>query len=130
MSEELGYEDSLGPTLRSEAEKQLLNDLHFYGIASDQCFIDWSEACPEGKIIEFLGGVLENWSEISVDNQDGEMIAFGWIDYLISDDNTSIFIYWKYLTAVHEDGRLEELKVDPSIPRHIVERMKKPEEQG
>jgi hypothetical protein len=38
----------MGPQLRAEVEQQLMSDLAYYGVASADLWIDWSDACQEG----------------------------------------------------------------------------------
>ncbi|WP_180349995.1 hypothetical protein [Bacillus sp. D386] len=44
---DLGFADKMGPKLRMLVEKQLCDDLRFYGITANEFKFDWSESCIE-----------------------------------------------------------------------------------
>lgn len=74
--EDSGFTDRMGPLLRAEVERQLLNDFQRYAHEqSDTLAIDWSDTCPEGHTAAYLDGELENWSDVWVVNLKGERIA-------------------------------------------------------
>ncbi|WP_148630026.1 hypothetical protein [Bacillus sp. E214] len=61
---DLGYADKMGPKLRMLVEKQLCDDLVFYGITANKFKFDWSESCIEGNDASYLDGVVENFREL------------------------------------------------------------------
>jgi hypothetical protein len=76
MNKEAGYTNHMGPRLRAEVERQLLQDFRRYSDESgDDLAIDWSDVCPEGHVTEYLDGWLENWSDVGVVNSRRERIA-------------------------------------------------------
>ena len=73
MDKDLGYTHHMGPRLRAEVERQLLQDFRRYSHEqSDHLAIDWSDTCPEGHTTEYLDGWLENWSDVWVVNTRGK----------------------------------------------------------
>jgi hypothetical protein len=52
--------DPMGPRLRAEVERQLLEDLQrYYNESTSNLTLDWSNPCPEGHTTEYLDGWME-----------------------------------------------------------------------
>ncbi len=118
---DLGYTDRMGPLLRAEVERQLLNDFQRYAQEqSDTLAIDWSDTCPEGHTAVFLDGELENWSDAWVVNLKGERIAWGWIEFVHGGGDNPLFVFWHYL---HFGKDSEDVVQTHNIPKHIWERL-------
>lgn len=113
---DFGMSDQMGPKLRSLVEKQLIEDLKFYGIDKIDLRFDWSESCVEGHCFDHLDGTLENFSGIGVfDNMD-HLIAGGWMEYILEDD--FFLAYWEFVTT-YEKSKVIKEKRDVGIPDHI-----------
>lgn len=116
LSRDMGDAGCLGPRLRLEVERQLFDDLRFYGIPTDGLSIDWSETCPEGRRVHFLDGELENWSDVGVTDAGGALVAGGWIDFVEHGQN--LIVYWDSLSR-WVDGRRTDLKKEFGLPAHV-----------
>jgi hypothetical protein len=123
MDKDLGYTHHMGPHLRAEVEKQLLNDFQRYSDEqSNDLAIDWSDTCPEGHDTEYLDGWLENWSDVWVVNAQGERIAWGWIDFIHGGGDHPLFVFWHYL---HFEENTQDVVRAHGIPQHIWESLGK-----
>ena len=121
MDKDLGYTHQMGPQLRAEVERQLLNDFQRYSDEqSADLAIDWSHTCPEGHTTEYLDGCLEDWSDVWVVNAQGERIAWGWIDFIHGGGANPLFVFWYFLRL--GEGA-EELVQAHGIPQHIWENL-------
>jgi hypothetical protein len=111
----------MGPQLRAEVERQLLKDFEWYTHQQRaDLTIDWSDICPEGHATTYLGGWLENWSEVWVVNAQGERIAWGWIEFIHGGGDHPLFVFWHYL---HIGDDAQDVVRLPGIPLHIWERL-------
>ena len=120
--ERLGDTRCMGPLLRAEVERQLLEDLLHYNVNADNLFLDWSETSIEGHCSRYLDGEIENWSGITVIDSRGQVIAEGWMDFIHGGGDNPLFVFWDFLT-VYENGMKRAAKTKPGIPRHIWERI-------
>ena len=118
---DLGHSDKMGPQLRHLVEQQLLADLRCYGIERSGTRFDWSDSCVEGHDGYFLDGKLENYSSISVLDENNECIAVGWMDFLLADD--FLLVYWDFLSGysleTYEGPSFKTLKSKPGTPPHV-----------
>ena len=119
--EDLGLSISMGPQLRSLVEMQLLADLKVYGVPPDNLKFDWSNSCIEGHDSSFLDGELENFSGISIFNNN-QLIAEGWMDFV--HEGTFFLAFWDYLTVWENDAIVLD-KNKAGIPDHVWERIPK-----
>jgi hypothetical protein len=119
---ELGYTEKMGPELRREVERQLLDDLGRYGVEIAGLKVDWSDTCPEGHTTAYLDGTLENWSGVLVRDPRGTILAEGWLEFIHGGGNNPLFVFWEYLT-IYEGDMARKAKRHPGIPLHIWEEM-------
>lgn len=81
----VGHPASLmSDALRRHVERELLNDLAHYRPAApgETLLFDWSNPCQEGHCVRALDGLLESMSDVAVRDQNGNVIAEGWIDFV------------------------------------------------
>lgn len=78
-----GFANQMGPRLRQLVEEQLMKDLQHYGISSQKMRFDWSESCIEGHAANYLDGSLENFSSISLYDEHNNVIADGWMEFIL-----------------------------------------------
>ena len=112
----------MGPHLKAEVERQLIEDIMHYGILDTRLRIDWSGACPEGHRTSYLDGDLEAVSNVSVLNGNNEIVAEGWLDFVHGGGDNQLFVFWLFLD-IRRGGKWEEVKSEPVIPQHIWERL-------
>ncbi len=112
----------MGPRLRAEVERQLLEDLAQYGIEVQGASLDWSEACQEGHCTSALDGNLEGLSNVAVHGTRAEPVAEGWIDFVHGGGSNTLFVFWLYL-SVQQAGEWTRIKSDDSIPPHIWKKL-------
>ncbi|RFZ95218.1 hypothetical protein D0C36_06735 [Mucilaginibacter conchicola] len=110
-----GMSISMGPLLRQYVEKQLIQDLNYYQELKESLHFDWSDSCIEGQSAKYLDGVLENFSGISVLNEQLQIVAHGWMEFVFMDTPV---IYWDLLTI-----NSTEMKNKPGLPKHISDRL-------
>lgn len=123
----MGIEDSgatgrMGARLQQDLEGQLLQDLAAYGIEPAGLSIDWSEACPEGHCTKALGGELEDLSEVSVIDAEGDVVAAGWMDFIHGGGDNPLFVFWSSL-SLFKDNEWVRVKDEPHIPQHVWGRL-------
>lgn len=110
----------MGPRLRAEVERQLLEDLAVYNVDTEGLSIDWSDSCVEGHRTTHLDGDLENFSGVGVLDVAGNLVAGGWIDFIHGGEDNPLFVFWTDLT-VFRDGGPDYVKRLPDIPLHVWE---------
>jgi hypothetical protein len=116
-----GYTHHMGPRLRAEVEKQLIDDFRRYAAEQrDDLTIDWSETCPEGHETAYLDGRLENWSDVCIVNAQGETVARGWIDFIHGSGDHPLFVFWYSLRF---GANTEDVVRAQGIPQHIWENL-------
>lgn len=121
-SNDYGASEIMGPLLRTFVEQQLIEDLTHYKVFSKDLHFNWSNSCGEGHSTDYLDGVLENFSYISVLDKNNLLIAEGWLEFVESSfDKTAdktVFVYWDFVTTYEGYNRLVD-KSEPGIPDHI-----------
>ncbi len=116
---DLGSADLITPELRILVEKQLSEDLAYYGLDTQDFRFDWSESCQEGHQTFCLGGTVESLSGIGVFDIYDYPMASGWMDFLDDPDKGFFLAYWEYVTVYALDGSIVLEKKEPGIPPHI-----------
>jgi hypothetical protein len=117
--EKLPHEvERLGPELRSWVEQQLLEDLRHYGIHQDDLRFDWSQVVQEGHWTDYRSRMLESLSDISLRDADGGLMAEGWMDFVRTDRDSELTVFWLFLSVV-ADGDRKEVKSDAFLPSHL-----------
>ncbi|HBL15298.1 MAG TPA: hypothetical protein DD417_00660 [Elusimicrobia bacterium] len=112
----------MGPRLQKEAETQLLADLAAYGVDAAGLSIDWSEACREGHCTKALDGELEDLSEVSVIDSEGDPVAEGWMDFVHGGGDNPLFVFWSSL-SLFKNNEWVRVKDEPHIPSHVWGRL-------
>lgn len=119
---DLGFADKMGPKLRMLVEKQLCDDLRFYGITANKFKFDWSESCIEGDDAAYLDGVVENFSGINIFDEKDKHIAEGWMEFIYEPTYNVFISYWEFLT--HFNAGIEiDIKDRVGIPLHIFNKI-------
>lgn len=116
------YVTQMGLLLQAEVERQLLEDLHHYGVSGSGLTIEWWDACGEGHCAEVWGGQLEEVSDLVVLNEAHDKIAEGWMDFIHGGDGNPLYVYWLFL-SMFENGQWRRAKVKPVIPDHVWNRL-------
>ena len=126
---DLGSADQITPELRILVEKQLSEDLAYYGLETQDFRFDWSESCQEGHQAFCLGGSVESLSGIGVFDEYDYPMASGWMDF-VDDPETGFFqTYWEFVTVYALDGSIAAEKKEPGVPAHVWAKLS-PELQG
>ena len=112
----------MGPQLRTEVEEQLLTDLRSYDLDSSSLRIDWSNACGEGHCTQAIDGNLESLSDVSVIDDEGQVVAEGWMDFVHGGGDNPLFVFWFFL-RIRKGKRWLKVKSQPNIPLHVWERL-------
>lgn len=119
----LGLSSPMSIELRRLVEKQLLEDLKKYEISHENFKFDWSESCIEGHLSEYLDSSLENYSAIALFDNNDQLIAEGWMEYINDYDETNnckyFIAYWDYLD-IYENGKWVKAKTSFGVPKHIL----------
>lgn len=124
----LGLSSIMGPKLRSTIEDFLKKDLNHYGLKNTYVIFDWSQSCIEGHDCNILDGGLGNFSGIRLFDQNDNIVADGWMEYIAegwsnSNSEFSFFIaYWDNLETLNPDI-LPGGKDKFGIPLHIWEQI-------
>ncbi len=105
----------MGEELRNLVEKQLKEDLKNYGISNKQLKFDWSDSCIEGHRTEYLDGSVENFSGIVVYDNEDEMVADGWMEFI--HEPNFFLVYWDCVTTWKGDKKINEKNF--GLPEHI-----------
>ena len=109
----------MGPKLRAYVEEQLYNDLLIYYPESSGVNFDWSHSVMEGTTANYLGGSLENYSAIFLNDKDGNFIAEGWMEFIMKDN--ILITYWDSLEFSKDLLALNKCKnKNFGDPPHIV----------
>jgi len=116
--EQLGFSYCMGPELRQEVERQLLEDLKHYIEHNNKLKFDWSESCIEGSRINYLDGEVEDFSGIRLFDSQDQIFADGWMNFHYDRDQNLFVAYWDIL-EIHKDRECIELKTDFEIPEHV-----------
>lgn len=119
-----GASEIMGPLLRKFVESQLVEDLIHYKVFNSTLFFDWTNSCAEGHSTDYLDGILENFSYISVFDAHDILVAEGWIDFIDNffdtTSNKKVIVYWDLVTIFEGDIIIVD-KSEPGIPEHIWE---------
>ena len=115
----MGFSSTMGPKLRALVEKQLLEDLKHYDLTDLNLKFDWSKSCIEGNDTVYLDGSLENYSGISLYNENDELVADGWMEFIHTESH--FIVYWDHLLFRNHHPKE---KVEFGIPNHIKEYLK------
>ncbi|MEK3905286.1 hypothetical protein [Paenibacillus sp. FSL R7-0179] len=117
------FADCMGIQLKAEVERQLIEDLKWYGHIQDKYRFDWSDCCIEGHRTKYLDGAVENFSNIMVFDANDELVADGWMEFIHED---VLFIaYWEFLSE-YLAGKEKVLKKDSGLPMHIYNQLPDP----
>ncbi len=81
---------------------------------------DWSESCIEGHAANYLDGSLENFSSISLYDEHNNVIADGWMEFMLEGE--FFLVYWDNLTAWRNGEQLASKK-HFGIPPHVWEKI-------
>lgn len=112
---DLGYANRMGKELKALVEENLKNDLKNYKVNENQLKFDWSESCIEGRRTEYLDGAVENFSGISVFDEEDNLVAEGWMDFV---HEPNFFIaYWDRVTTWDKNSK--KATKDFGMPKHI-----------
>lgn len=95
--------------LRKEVERQLTQDIRYYGINNDILKYDWSESIIEGRCSKVFDSYISNFSDIRVFNYMDEIIAEGWIDFIHEAKYDLFIVYWDQLD-LYDNGVPKEVK--------------------
>jgi len=112
----------MGPQLLQYVERALVEDLRHYGISDEGLQIDWSDPVQEGHVTRYLDGTLEEMSDVTVLDADGEPLAAGWVDFVHGAPDAPLFVFWLYLSRRDGDG-WSSLKDKPNLPLHVWSRL-------
>jgi hypothetical protein len=114
---DLGFSTTMGPRLRTLVETHLTNDLRHYGVEKQNLKFGWSKSCIEGHETAYLDGQLENYSGISVFDNNDNPIADGWMEFI--HRGQFFLAYWEFVTTLDKEKKIFEKK-EPGIPEHIL----------
>jgi len=114
-----GFSSPMGLKLRAYTEAQLYADLLIYYPECNAVKFDWSKSVVEGDTADYLDGSLENYSSIIIDDNDGNFIAEGWMDFVFNGD--VLIIYWDLLEFSKDLLALDKCfnKSEFGMPPHI-----------
>jgi hypothetical protein len=115
---EMGDASILGPQLKTLVELQLIADLKQYKVDLNGLRVDWSESCVEGKRIPYMNGAVENFSGISVFDPQDNIVAHGWMEFILEDG--FFLAYWEFVTTNAGTEKLAEKK-ETGLPKHVWE---------
>jgi len=121
---QLGFSDCMGPILRQEVEKQLLEDLKYYIKINTELKFDWSESCVEGTRIHYLDGEVEDFSSIRLFDLNDQIFVEGWMNFFYEKKFNLFLVYWDILD-IHIGDKVREVKNNFGMPEHINNEIKK-----
>ena len=101
-------------------EKQLLADLAFYKYNVSGIKFDWSECIAEGHCAEYLNPAIEDFSDIYIYDNNENLVAKGWMDFIAKHDDEFFIAYWKFIKIFDESRKIKN-KSEATIPIHIWE---------
>lgn len=119
----LGFSDCMGPELRNFVERKLLDDLSNYLLPEIEAshvalHFDWSDSCIEGHRIAWLDGEIENFSGIAVLDQEQNLLAEGWMEFIETEAGLEVFWWSLHGPALRSPDQLMN-----EVPRHIWDRL-------
>lgn len=118
-----GTPAGMGSKLRTIIENQLLEDLRSYKIDKENLKFDWSNSASEGHKAEYLDGTVENFSGILVLDENGNIVADGWMEFILEPG--FFLVYWDHITTREGKKKLGEKQM-PGIPKQVWKKI--PEE--
>lgn len=122
--ENLGLSSPMSAEMRKLVEKQLIQDLNFYGLNQSNLNFDWSKSCIEGHDSYFLNSSVENYSGITVFDSQENCVAEGWMEYVneseYKNDGKFFIAFWDFV-RIWENNQIKFEKDKPGIPEHIIE---------
>lgn len=92
-----GFSSKMGPLLRHAVEQQLREDLVHYEVQHADLHFDWSASCLEGSDAAWLDGHIENFSGITLLNQQGQTVVEGWMEFILADGR--LLVHWDDLAS-------------------------------
>ena len=101
--------------LRQWVERQLIHDLLAYGVRGSLT-IDWSQASNGSRSQAYMSGRLTNYNRIIVFDEQGELIADGCMDFILTDHYA--VCYWDLVT-IWRNGQMTCEKKEQGIPPHV-----------
>lgn len=116
-----GLSYTMTQKLREEVERQLTQDIRYYGINNDILKYDWSESVIEGRGSKIFDSYISNFSDIRVFNYMDEIIAEGWIDFIYEAKYDLFIVYWDQLD-LYDKGEPREVK-KIGIPDYIFNKL-------
>lgn len=121
-----GASEIMGPLLRKFVEQQLIEDIRNYKVLDDDLKFDWSKSCGEGHSIDYLDGILENFSYVTILDAKNDLVAEGWTDFIDNyfdlDSAKKVIVFWDYIAVFNGSDKIID-KTSPGIPDHIWERL-------
>ncbi|KAA9324958.1 hypothetical protein [Adhaeribacter soli] len=115
-TQHLGHSNVMGPELRKLVETQLLAELPHYKMDKPNLKIDWSNSQVEGHSTAYLDGTVENYSGILVLDENNQIVADGWMEFILEPD--FFLAYWDHITTREGKKKLSEKQM-PGIPKHV-----------
>lgn len=119
---EVGLSSCMGPKLRYEVETQLLRDLLYYRIDIKNLSFDWSDSVMEGHCLNFMDGLIQNFSGISLYDNNQKLVADGWMDFIYDKKKGLLLVFWDQL-ELSEDGVIKTVRNFEGIPEHITQQL-------
>lgn len=115
---DMGFADSMGSKLKKLVEDMLITDLKHYHLDNEKLKFDWSQSCIEGKSTNYLDGSLDRYSGIAVYDDQDNLIADGWMEFI--HENDFFIVYWDTVTTINPYKSFEILAdKKKGIPEHI-----------
>lgn len=114
--------NEMEPRLQAEVERQLMDDLRHYGVEGPNLTIEWWDRCGEGHGTEIFEGWLEEVSGLLVLDEEWNVVAEGWMDFIHGGGDNRLHVFWLFLNLV-ESGQRRGVKEYPAIPEHIWRRL-------
>ena len=110
----------MGPKLRNLVESQLLEDLKNYRVEKRYLKFDWSQSCIEGHALEYLDGSVENFSSITVFDEQDRVTAEGWMEFVHGGE--FFLAFWDLVKTWDGNKKLGEKK-QFGIPSHVWQKI-------
>ncbi|MDQ8739404.1 hypothetical protein [Paenibacillus sp. LHD-38] len=119
---EVGLSSCMGPKLRQEVETQLLRDLLYYRSDINNLSFDWSDSVMEGHCLNFMDGLIQNFSGVSLYDDNQLLVADGWMDFITDEQKEILFVFWDQL-ELYVDGVIKTVRGFEGIPEHITQKL-------
>ena len=121
-SNKVGLSSCMGPELRHQVETQLLRDLLYYRSDTKDLSFDWSDSVMEGRCLNFMDGLIQNFSGVSLYDTDNLLVADGWMDFITDEKKELLLVFWDQLD-LYEDGIERTVRHFEGIPEHIAKQL-------